>query len=652
MSHQIALTLTVLLSTFTIAEAQGTIESNPGEWRYYGGDQGGLKYSPIDQINRENVDQLTIAWECKTGEKRLEEYGTRPGSFQNTPLMINEILYVSTPYNRVVAIEAETGKELWSFDPEAYKDGQPFNGTGFVHRGLAAWQDGERLRLFLNTRYRLFCLDATTGEPVPSFGEEGVIDLGNGLIWPIRRKHYSNTSPPVVYKDLVILGNGVGDRLMYRNDPPGDVRAFDARTGKQVWSFHPIPQKGEFGNDTWNNDSWKFTGHTNVWAPFTLDEARGLIYLPVGTPSNDFYGGRRPGHNLFAESLVCLDASTGERKWHFQMVHHGLWDYDLPGPPNLTTISVNGKRIDVVVQLTKMGFTFVFDRVTGEPVWPIEERPVPQTDVPGEQTAATQPFPTKPPAFSPQGMTLEDAFDLTPELKIAAQAELKKYRLGPLYTPPSLEGTVMRPGLLGGANWGGGSIDPETGILYVKSSAGAHIARVGEFDREKAGARADYVDADYVALFGRRPGRRSAGDGGTTAEFPNGLPLYKPPYGHLTAIDLNAGEIVWQIPFGDTPWLRDHPALKGVKLPNRLGVIGPSGTLTTKGGLIFVGGGDHAFHAVNTLDGDELWHMKFPHMVNATPMTYLTRSGRQFVVVATGAGDNASLVAFTLEASD
>jgi quinoprotein glucose dehydrogenase len=316
---------------------------------------------------------------------------------------------------------------------------------------------------------------------------------------------------------------------VYRNDPPGDVRAFDARTGKPVWSFRPVPQHGDFGNDTWGDDSWKFTGHTNVWAPMTLDEPRGLLYLPVSTPSNDFYGGRRPGANLFAESLVCLDAATGRRKWHYQIVHHGLWDYDLPSAPNVVTITVAGKRIEAVVQLTKMGWAFVFDRVTGTPVWPIEERPVAASDVPGELAWPTQPAPTKPPAFAEQGMSLDDAFDLTPALKSAAQAEMKKYVLGPLYTPPTFQGTLMRPGLIGGANWGGGAFDVDTGILYVKTSNLPHIARLARPTRSASDPRASEVDADYVR------------EGATNADFMDGIPLNKPPYGHLTAIDLNKG---------------------------------------------------------------------------------------------------------------
>src|SRR4051794_13878798 len=287
------------------------------DWPFYGGDQGGMKYSPLTDISAATVARLGVAWEWSPREKALGQFGTRPGNFQATALMIDNVLYLSTPYNRVVALNADTGAELWSFDPKAYEDGQPPNGTGFVHRGVAAWRDasaGDQLRIFINSRYHLICLDAATGHLVDSFATHGVFDLSKGLVWEINKTHYTNTSPPIVYKDLVILGNGVGDRLVYRNDPPGDIRAFDAHSGRQVWTFHTIPQAGEFGNDTWQADSWSFTGHTNAWAPMTLDAERGLVYAPLGTPSNDFFGGRRPGANLFAEALVCLDANTGTRR--------------------------------------------------------------------------------------------------------------------------------------------------------------------------------------------------------------------------------------------------------------------------------------------------------------------------------------------------
>jgi quinoprotein glucose dehydrogenase len=617
--------------------SQGVKESGSqkvGEWAFYGGDQASTKYSGLDQINRTNVRNLKVAWEWKTGETPLKEYGTSPGVFEVTPLMIGGRLYLSTPYNRVVALEPETGRQIWDYDPKAYEDGQVPNGTGFVHRGVALWKDSAsgRLRVFMNSRYHLISLDAESGKPVQSFGDNGVVNLAHGLVWEINPKHYTNTSPPVVYKDLVIVGNGVADRLVYKNDPPGDIRAFHARTGKLVWTFHTIPQKGEFGNETWGDGSATFTGHTNVWAPMSLDELRGLLYLPVSTPSNDFYGGRRPGQNLFADSIVCLDAATGKRKWHYQLVHHGLWDYDMPGPPSLVTITVDGRKIDAAVQLTKMGFVYVFDRVSGKPVWPIEERPVPASDVPGEHAWPTQPFPTRPPPISPQGVTLDDAFDLTPELRAEAQAEMNKYRLGPLFTPPSMEGTIMRPGVIGGANWGGGAFDPETGMLYVKTTANQPaVARVAKTEK-----RPGEMDAEYAM----------ARD--SNATFHSGLPLLKPPYGQLTAVNLNRGDLAWQVPLGDNARLRSNPALRGARLSTKLGSAGVQGAIVTKGGLIFVGGGDNAFHAVDKSTGEELWSYELTRRTGGTPMTYVAGDGRQYVVIATGAGSDAVLVAFAL----
>ena len=623
-----ALTLLMLLADVAAQE----------NWPFYAGDQGATHYSSLAEINRATVKELTVAWRWRPDEKKLDEFGTQPGTFQNTPLMIDDVLYLSTPYNRVVALDARTGAEQWSFDPKPYEDGQPPNGTGFVHRGVAAWRDRNgALRIFINSRYRLFAIDAKTGKPATEFGVAGVVNLTQGLSRPVNAKHYTNTSPPVVYKDLVILGNGVGDRLVYTNDPPGDVRAFDARTGTIVWTFRPIPQPGEFDNDTWGADSWRTAGHTNVWAPMSLDEAHGLLYLPVSTPTNDFYGARRPGANLFAESIVCLDAATGKRKWHFQVTHHGLWDYDLPAAPLLANLTVAGKRIEAVVQLTKQGWAFVFDRVTGEPVWPIEERPVPASDMPGEQAWPTQPVPTRPPAFSEQGVSLDDAFDLTPELREAARTEMGKYRLGPIYTPPSLQGTIMRPGLIGGANWGGGAFDPSTGWLYVKTTNQPAIARLAKPDRSAANPRASEVDADYVfSAIG--------------PQFMSGLPLLKPPYGHLTAIDLNRGEIAWRVAVGDMPSVRRHPALEGVPLPERLGAPGAPGAIVTAGGLVFVGGGDAALNAVDALTGDLVWRAPLEQRTTATPMTYRS-GGRQYVVIATGSGEEAELVAFARPSS-
>jgi quinoprotein glucose dehydrogenase len=613
-----------------------------GDWPAYAADQAASHYSPLALITRANVGGLAPIWEWKPNEDAMPAFGTRPGNFQNTPLMIDGVLYVSTPYNRVAALDAETGRELWTFDPKAYEDGQPPNGTGFVHRGVAAWRDGTRLRIFLNSRWRLIALDAKTGEPVSTFGTKGVVDLTEGLRRPVNRKHYTNTSPPVVYRNLVILGNGVGDRLTYKGDPPGDVRAFDARTGKQVWRFNTVPGPGEFGHETWGGESWKTAGHTNVWAPMALDDSRGLLYLPVSTPSNDFFGGDRPGANLFGESIVCLDAATGRRRWHFQIVRHGLWDYDPASAPNLVTMTVDGKRIDAVVQLTKQGFAFVFDRVTGRPVWPIEDRPVPASDVPREEASPTQPFPTRPPALTPQGVADQDVLDYTPELKAAAQAELKKYRIGPLYTPPSMVGTLMRPGIIGGANWGGAAFDPGSGILYMKISHQAALARIVVPDRSASNPRADEVDAALVGDVGGAtsftPGERQAS-----------LPLFKPPYGEVVAVNLNTGDISWRSAVGDSAAMRNHPALKGVTLPERLGVAGAPGAIVTRGGLVLIGGADTGLNAFDARTGELVHRVDLGRRTSGTPMTYRTASGKQVIVIATGAGRDATLVALAVK---
>ena len=626
----------VALSVSSAFLLSGPVQKSMQEWPWYGGDAGGNRYSTLQDIRRDNVKSLKIAWEWKPGEKPMPEKNVRPGNFEGTPLMINGVLYLSTSYNRVVALNAETGRQLWLYDPKAYEEeGQALNGVGYVHRGVAAWRDNGKLRLFLVSHYKLICLDAISGNPVPQFGDNGVVDLSQGFAWDVNKKHYTNTSPPVVYKNLVILSNSVDDRVIYKHDPPGDIRAYDTRTGKRVWIFHTVPQKGEFGNDSWKKESWSYTGHVNTWAPITLDEQRGLVYLPLGTPSNDFYGGMRPGQNLYGEALLCLDANTGQRKWFFQTVHHGLWDYDLPAPPNLVTLTIAGRKIDAAVQLTKMGYIFMFDRVTGAPIFPIEERPVPASDVPGEEASPTQPIPSRPPPLTPQGVSLDDAFDLTPELKAEAVTEMKKYRLGPLYTPPSLLGTLMLPGILGGPNWGGGAFDPETGILYVKTSKQAWIARVTKPADAHNPHSAD-IPSDYTQDFGTR------------SQFHNGLPLVKPPYGLLNAVDLNRGAIVWQVPFGDTPSVRNHPALKGVKLPEKLGVSGVQGPLVTKGGLVFIGGGDMALHAVDKSTGTDVWSYPLSQRTTSTPSTYRTANGRQFIVIACGNGPDASLVAFAL----
>ena len=613
------------------------------DWPVYGGDPGGLKYSSLTEIDRSNVAALEAAWVWETGEEPIPDaaspiQGERvaPGAFEATPIVINDTMWLSTPYSRVVALDAETGAEFWSYDPKAWEWGNLHRGCRFCHRGIAQWSDGGERRIFLNSRWRLIALDAATGEPIQSFGDGGEVDLTEGLAWDTNRLHISNTSPAVVFEDIVIVGSGVPDNRIYRNNPPGDVQAFDARTGQLLWTFHTIPKEGEFGVETWEDESWSYTGSANVWAPFSLDPERGFLYLPVSTPNNDFYGGHRRGQNLFAESLVCLDARTGERVWHFQTVHHGLWDYDLPAPPALATIEVDGREIDAVVAVGKTAFTYVLDRETGEPVWPVEERAVPESTVPGEVPWPTQPFPTRPAPFSRQGITEDDLIDFTPELRAEALEVFRRHRTGPIFTPPSVEGTIMMPGLIGGAGWGGAAIDPESGHMFVKAYDDPFLARV-------AAAEPGEGDADYLPNFT------------STLSVAGGLPILKPPYGTVTAIDLNTGDHLWQRPFGDDSAIREHPALAGLDLPSMGGTPQSHGTtsgpLATAGGIVFLAGGTPWIEAMDVRDGTTLWRGDLGEgLGRGNPMTYRTRSGRQFVVVATSADGqvDSKLQAFAL----
>jgi quinoprotein glucose dehydrogenase len=639
------------------------------EWRYWGGDPGQMKYSTADEITPANVQDLRLAWTWQTADKPLPEFDVRPGNFETTPLMIDGMLYVTTSFHRIAALDPETGRQLWLFDPKTYEEGPPLSGTGYNSRGLAYWRgDDGQTRLLIGGRQRLFSVDAKTGKVDASFGSRGAALLTANLGRDIPRLQTQITSPPVVYKNLAIVGGGVPDRLQYFGDPPGTIQAFDIRTGKRVWVFFTIPQSAkDEGAATWGNGSWKQAGHANVWAPMTLDEKRGLLYLPTTTPSGDYWGGWRPGDNLFAESIVCLEAATGKRKWHFQAVHHGLWDYDFGSPPNLVTIRVNGKEIDAVAQVSKQAFTYVLDRVTGAPVWPIEERPVDtKSDVPGERPSPTQPFPVKPPPLAPQGISLDDANDLTPEIKTLALEQLNRFRLGPLFTLPSLRGTIQRPSQNGAANWGGAAFDPETGLLYVKVSDGYHVSRLCKNDQQDPYVTMTYSNyCGQRGLFVARGPQRPAASGSTPGQRPDptyipdtvgysgdklgSIPLTKPPYAYLVAVNLNSGDIAWKVPFGEgNPAIRNHPLLKGVDLPARLGTSGAPGAIVTRTGILFIGGGDPYLYAFDKATGKEISRVATPFRTSANPMTYKTRTGRQYVVIATGTGADATLAAFAL----
>ena len=524
-------------------------------------------------------------------------------------------------------------------------------------RGVAYWTDGSAERVFWGTSNGfLLCVDAATGRPCADFGENGRVDLtrdipraGRGDRDWLNALLYSVQSPPLVVGDTIITPSSISSYNITREAPPGWMRGFDVHSGRTKWTFHTIPQGDEFGNDTWGGDSWRVTGKVGVWTMMSADPELGLVYLPTNTPAPDYYGGHRPGENLFAESVVALDIETGQREWHFQAVHHGLWDYDFPAAPNLVDIEVDGRPIKALAQVSKQGFLYVFDRVTGEPVWPIEERPVDtETDVPGEVPYPTQPFPTKPPPFAAQGVSLDDANDLTPEIHRLATEELQTYRLGPLFTPPSLQGTLQRPRVDGGANWGGAALDPTTNRLYVRTSEGVSANQVCETDPELPEVDVAYTNncprggsaGIFRGLGGYVPAERSR---------LGPIPLVKPPYARLVSIDLNAGDIAWSVPFGEgSRIMRAHPLLRGVDLPDRLGTPGAPGPMVTGGGLVFLGGGDPYLYAFDAETGREVTRVATEFRTSGNPMTYRSRAGRQFILIATGAGPDARLVAFAL----
>jgi quinoprotein glucose dehydrogenase len=652
--------------------------SRGGEWRTYGGDLGNTKYSVLDQINKENFGRLKIVWRWRSADaflsksvpgrgevwassrfvfdqlKKEDPKRWRDGeppyiaNFKATPLMIRGRLFLNMPTSIGAALDARTGETLWIYNPKSYEAGTTTMSARWNQRGVAYWTDGKEERILWGTGDGyLVAVDGTTGYPAEGFGDRGRVDLMTGLPGAKRDSRdwlnaltYSVQSPPIVVRDTVITPASISSYNKDKEQIPGWTRAWDARTGKLKWTFRTIPRPGDFGNETWKDDSWAYTGKVSGWSIYSADEELGYLYIPLNTAAPDYYGGHRVGDNLFAESLLCLDVETGKRIWHYQFVHHGLWDYDLPAAPNLLDITVGGQRIKAVAQVTKQGFVFTFDRVTGKPVWPIEERPVPASDVPGEQAAPTQPFPTKPPPFEYQGVTMNDLVDFTPEIRATAEKVIKNFRIGPLYTPPSLvvqggtQGTVTRPAANGGANWSGAAVDPETGLLYVPSRSSMGLFRL-QTPRPDQKGTLRYIQARE-----------------TFPTMPGGLPLFKPPYSRMTAIDMNTGEHVWMTPLGDGNIVRRHPQLKHLNLPPVGGDSSTSGPLLTKTLLIsaLTAGGENdgpRLVARDKATGQEIASVNLPGAAIGTPMTYLI-DGKQYIALTVSGEPAPELVAFAL----
>lgn len=647
------------------------------EWAYYTGDMRGTKYRPLDQINAANFNNLQVAWRF-----RVDNLGPGPEfKLEGTPLMVNGVLYATGGQRRsVFALDPASGELLWVHREDEGDRGRfaPRLGSG---RGVSYWTDGKEERIvYVTPGYRMVALNAKTGNPIPGFGKDGVVDLkeDDDQKLDLTMADIGLNATPIISGNIVVVGAAgrEGATPYLRDNGKCYVRAFDARTGKRLWTFHTLPQKGEPGYETWENGSADTNGQTGVWTQMTIDDELGLVYLPVETPTNDYYGGHRLGDDLYAESLVCLDLKTGKRKWHFQIVHHPLWDFDLSSAPILADINVDGKPIKAVAMPSKQSWLYVFDRVTGKPVWPIEERPVPQSDVPGERSAPTQPFPTKPKAYARQGLAISDLIDFTPALRKEAEEVTSKFRIGPVFTPPvvsSLDGPIKTLGLslsLGGTNWPGGSYDPETHTVYVSASEqviGLSLAKVNN----KRFSDSDYVTGD--AISGLRDVMGASGDGprynggqtpaksfgnplptprnnmgGGFLGAPNveGLPLQKPPYGTISAINLDRGEIVWQVPHGDTPdAVRSHPLLKDLKI-ERTGQSTSVGTLVTKT-LVVAGepqitSGTHPrgalLRAYDKATGKDAGAVFMEAAQQGSPMTYMHK-GKQYIVVAIGGGN-------------
>jgi quinoprotein glucose dehydrogenase len=644
-----------------------------GEWPHYNGDIRGSRYSPLDQIDASNFNKLEVAWRIKT-----DNLGPRPEyKLEGTPLMVKGVVYATGGTRRsVVALNAASGELKWvySMDEGRRADVSPRKLSG---RGLSYWTDGkgdERI-IFVTIGYRLVQLNAKTGQPIQSFGKGGVIDLKEGVVYmrdkqiPLETGEIGTHSTPLVVNDVVIVQAAMaeGIRYEYSVGAKGLVRAYDVRTGKQLWRWNTIPYPGEPGNETWENGSWEWTGNVGVWTEMSADPELGLVYLPVETPTIDLYGGNRPGNNLYAESLVAVDLRTGKKKWHFQMVHHPIWDYDAVGAPLLMDVTVDGKRRKVVAQPSKQGWLYVFDRATGEPIWPMPETPVPQSNVPGEKTSPTQPFPSKPPAFSRNYLASDQVIDFTPALRAQALENLKKFRWEQTPFVPAVIndgkgplGAITVANTMGGVNWPGSSFDPETGIYYTQ----AHNSQVSAtaftpeyFEQVSATNPKNRIPLWESEHFGQPEGRGGRGGVNQLLEGLGSLPIIKPPYGVITALDVNNGTLKFQVPHGDTPdAVRTSPLLKGINV-GKLGQPGIVAGVVTK--TLFIVGdpmvtnpGDRPrgamLRAYDKQTGAEVGAVWIPAQQSGNPMTYLV-NGRQYIIVAVGGGTYTSeYIAFAL----